>query len=80
MKESITLKYPVTLNGEIISVLSLRRPKVQDRLTAERNGGSDLDKEMRLMANLCEVAPDLVLELDLADYSALQAQLSNFLS
>ena len=70
----------MTVNAEKITELVLRRPKVQDRLTAERSGGSDIEKEMRLLSNLCEVAPDVILQLDLADYAALQEQLADFLS
>ena len=80
MSTTIKLRYSVTFNGEETSELILRRPKVQDRLLAERSGGSDIDKEMRLMANLCEVVPDVILQLDLADYAALQEQLADFLS
>ena len=76
MKESITLKYPVTFDGDEISSLTLRRPKVQDRLTAQRSGGSELEQELRLMAKLCDISPDMVLELDLADYSSLKGKLT----
>ena len=80
MNESIKLNYPVDYNGEKVEQITMRRPKVQDRLTAEKSGGSDIEKEMRLIANLCEVAPDFILQLDLADYTMVQEKLSDFLS
>jgi hypothetical protein len=77
---TITIHYPVTINGELIAELKLRRPTVGDRLMAEKVAGTEVDKEVRFLANLCEVTPDTILQLDLKDYAILQEALSDFLS
>ena len=68
----IKLSHPVVSDGTELRVLSLRRPKVRDVLLAAKIGGTDEEKEIRVLANLCEVAPDVVEELDMADYKRLQ--------
>lgn len=76
----IELKHPVAVAGEEVKVLHLRRPKVKDQLAADKGAGGNAEKEIRLFANLCEVAPAVIEELDLADYRAVQEAYSAFLS
>ena len=68
----IKLSHPVVSDGTELRVLNLRRPKVRDVLLAAKIGGTEEEKEIRVLANLCEVAPDVVEELDMADYKRLQ--------
>ena len=75
---TITLRYPVTHEGETISSLTMRRPRLRDLLAADRLRGTDAAKEVRIFANLCEVAPDALDEMDLADYAALQSAYRRF--
>ena len=71
--ENIKLKYPVESLGETINNLTMRRSKVKDRLlVAKMKSASDEEKEIRLFANLCEVEPKVIEELDEADYANLQ--------
>jgi len=71
--ESIILKYPVDVAGQSYDKLSMRRSKIRDRLiVAKMKNISDEEKEIRLFANLCEVEPKVIEELDEADYSNLQ--------
>ena len=71
--ETIKLKYPVEATGETLTSLTMRRSKIKDRLlVAKMKNVSDEEKEIRLFANLCEVEPKLIEELDEADYSNLQ--------
>ena len=66
---TINLTFPVELNGETYSNLTIRRSKVKDRLlVAKMKNASDEEKEIRFFANLCEVAPNVIEELDEADY------------
>ena len=75
----IELKYPVDLAGESISKLSMRRSKVKDRLlVAQMKSSSDEAKEIRLFANLCEVEPKVIEELDEYDYANLQKAYMDF--
>lgn len=70
---TVELKYPVEATGETITNLTMRRSKIKDRLlVAKMKTASDEEKEIRLFANLCEVEPKVIEELDEADYSNLQ--------
>ena len=75
---TITLRYPVMHEGETISSLTMRRPRLRDLLAADRLQGTDAAKEVRIFASLCEVAPDALEEMDLADYAALQSAYRRF--
>jgi hypothetical protein len=69
----IELKYPIEFSGQNIADLNMRRSKIKDRLlVAKMKTTSDEEKEIRLFANLCEVEPKVIEELDEADYSNLQ--------
>ena len=71
--ENIELKYPVEVSGQSYDKLNMRRSKIKDRLlVAKMKTTSDEEKEIRLFANLCEVEPKVIEELDEADYSNLQ--------
>ena len=71
--QNIELKYPVEATGETLTNLTMRRSKIKDRLlVAKMKNVSDEEKEIRLFANLCEVEPKVIEELDEADYSNLQ--------
>lgn len=69
----ICLKYPVQLaSGKALDKLTLRRAKVADLREASKGGASQEDQEVALLARLSGLLPEDVLELDLADYKALQ--------
>lgn len=77
--QTIKLQYPVETSGETIDSLSMRRSKIKDRLlVAKMKNVSDEEKEIRLFANLCEVEPKVIEELDEADYSNLQKAYLSF--
>ncbi len=76
----IELQYPIEVNGATVSTITLRRPTVRDRLVAEKAGGSEAEREIRLIANLGEMAPADVELLDMADYVKIQEHLTDFLS
>lgn len=77
--EKINLKYPVIYEGTEYKSLDMRRSKVKDRLlVSSMKNASDEDKEIRLLANLCEVSPKLIEELDESDYTILQKMYMSF--
>ena len=76
----IELTYPITVDGVQTTELLLRRPKVRDMLTVEKQIHNDAEKEIMLFANLCELSPDQLMELDMADYAQLQTTYQHFLS
>jgi len=78
--KTVKLKFPINSKGRQIDSLTVRRPKIQDRLAVEHIQGSDILKEVALLANLCEIDHDEISQLDLVDYSALQEVLNDFLS
>ncbi len=70
--EKIALKYPITIDGTEYSELQMRRSKVKDRLAVAAMKCGDEEKEINLFANLCEVSPKVIQELDESDYPAVQ--------
>lgn len=73
MSAEISLKYPVQLaSGKTLDKLVLRRARVADLKEASRGNPSPEDQEVALLARLCGLLPEDLLELDLADYKALQ--------
>ena len=79
-KLKIQLTHPITLDGTKVSLLQLRRPKVRDMLSVEKSVDNDAEKEIQLFANLCELTPENLHDLDMADYAKLQKAYQDFLS
>lgn len=77
--QNIELKYQIESGGQTYKELSMRRSKVKDRLiVAKMKSASDEEKEIRLFANLCEVEPKIIEELDESDYATLQKAYMDF--
>lgn len=77
----VPLAYPVKVDGVECAQLVMRRPKGRDMKLARRaSNGDDVEMDTILFANLCEVAPDVIDELDLADLKRLQTTFESFLS
>lgn len=74
----IALDFPITVSGVEVKHLVMRRPKVRDEMAFAKSKGDDADKAINLMASLCEVVPDDLMELDSADFAKLEAQLLDF--
>ena len=58
----------------------MRPPRARDSRDAQRGGGASAEIEIRLYANLCEVAPAVIEELHMVDYLQLNAAFEGFLS
>ncbi|MFL0805512.1 MAG: phage tail assembly protein [Agarilytica sp.] len=76
----VALTAPISVDGAMLSELTVRRPKVRDMLAIENMTKNDAEKEIHLFANLCEVSPESLYELDMADYGKLQKVYQDFLS
>lgn len=74
----IELDFPIEISGVEVKHLVMRRPKVRDDLAASKSGGSDEDKAVLLVANLCEVTVDDLMDLDSADWAKLEKQVQDF--
>ena len=77
----VTFQYPFAYNGETVTSLAFkRRAKVRDQMAAARAGKDPATQEIALLANLAEVPPDMLHEVDMSDYRQLQKVLEDFLS
>ena len=65
----VNLRHPKTVDGETYEQqLTMRREIAGDSRDEQRGGGTPAEIEMRLFANLCEVAPGVIEQLDLGNY------------
>ncbi len=78
MAETVRLQHPFDFKGEHISELTLRRPKMRD-LKKSQSYKDDLDKSMRMIADLAEVDPKLVEEIDPEDFGRLTDIVGEFM-
>lgn len=75
----ITLTYSINHDGLPIKEIALRRPTVGDHLSVQKMTASDGEKEIRLIANLSELPPEAIYQLDMKDYAEIQKTLASFL-
>jgi hypothetical protein len=75
---TITLSFPVDFDGEKINSLTMRRPKVRDKLKAKKVKGDDEDRALALMADLVEQPLEMLGELDEVDIAKLGEQYAAF--
>lgn len=80
MSKVIELKSPIVLNGTQVDKVELREPTVQDMLDMDKHKGSQAEKELSLIANLAQCAPDDLKKLAYRDYKQLMTGLEDFLS
>lgn len=80
MNTTITLDYPYAVDGVTLSAITLRRPTVADNLAVQKSNAADHEREIRLLANLAELAPENLHSMDLKDYAKLQKAFTSFLS
>ena len=76
--KKIKLSYPVASAGAEVTEISMRRPKVGDMLVGKKQ--SDEEKEVAIFANLCQITPEAIREMDLGDYKKLQEAFQGFFS
>ena len=70
--QKIKLSNPVKIDGVEVHELSLRRPQVRDLIAAGKKNVSESEREVNLVANLAEVSPEIIQDLDLSDYMKIQ--------
>lgn len=75
----IELARPMSIDGAQVKVLRMREPTVADQLASEEMAGSNSAKEIAMLANLCEVAPDDIKRLTMKDYKKLQVAFLGFI-
>ena len=75
---SIKLKHPIIADGVEVTELALRRPKVRDIERIDKVAG-EIAKAVTLTADLAELTPDQVRELDAEDFAEVAERLGDFL-
>lgn len=70
-KQNFTLAYPVEFGGVTVSELNLRRPKGGDVRRINESKGTPIALSFKMMADLAEVDPKLIDELDPEDIAAI---------
>jgi hypothetical protein len=78
-KVDIELSTPIKIDGADVTALRMREPTVNDQLVMDAKGGTDAQRELSLMANLCQVKPEDLKKLTLRDYKKVQKAFSGFL-
>lgn len=76
----IALSKPITIDGAKVSALRMREPTVADQLAMDKAGGTDADKELSMIANLCQVAPADLHQLTLRDYRKVSKAFTDFIA
>lgn len=74
----VPLEFPIAIDGQTISKLTMRRPKVKDSLAAGKHSDDQGERGMFMLARLCDVPPEYVEELDQYDADALEKQFEAF--
>lgn len=77
-KAIIKLKKPITVEGVSLAALEMREPTVADQLASQKQGGSDAEQELAMIANLCMVKPEDLHQLTLRDYREVQKAFGGF--
>ena len=76
----VELTRPMEIDGAQVKKLRMREPTVADQLASEEMKGGEAAKEITMLANLCEVAPDDIKRLTLKDYKKVQAAFLGFIA
>ena len=75
----IDLDFPFEFDGETVSKITMRRPKMGDNIAVQKMKGDDFTKGIALLVRLCEgMSPEHLAELDELDASKLNDQLEAF--
>ena len=76
--DTIELQYPFEYKGERFTELTVRRPKMRD-LKKAQGIKDELEKSMRMMADLTEVDPKVIDELDPVDFATLSDKVGEYM-
>ncbi len=74
----VTAQYPVTADGEVVTELRIRRPKIGDMKRLQKHK-DELEKAIHMIANLAEVSPTVVEEMDAADFARVSEVVGGFM-
>lgn len=77
-RKTLDLKHPFEFGGETVTELHIRRPKLRDMKRAAKVK-DDLEKSVTMLADLAEVTPKLLEELDTEDFTRACDMLGEFM-
>ncbi len=78
----VKLVRPLNVDGQIITEVTIRRPKVRDLRAMEKTrepGFTELDQGIGMAAVLCELPMEAMDEMDAGDFAAISEVLGGFL-
>ena len=75
----LSLSVPIIANGVETQEIEMRRPTLGDQLDMMKMKGDDQEKEIKMTAQLCELALEDMRKIDLHDYMLLQEAYLDFL-
>ncbi len=76
----ITLTRSMDIDGLKVETLRMREPTVNDQLVMDASKGSDVEKEISMFANLCQIAKEDIKKLTLKNYQRVQKAFSSFIN
>jgi hypothetical protein len=74
----IELSRPLEIDGAKVSTLRMREPTVADQIAMEKTKGTDAEREINMIANLCMQTPADIGRLPLRDYKRVQGAFMGF--
>lgn len=77
-KEIYTLAHPITFGGQEIVELEVRRPKLRDMKKAQQVK-NDLERSIKMLADLTEQSPATIEELDMVDFDGVSKMVDGFM-
>lgn len=78
--QTITLAVPYkSLVGEHIEQVTMRAPTVRDRLLRNRSTKPDVEADIDMIASLCGLSADDLMNMESCDYLRLERQFNDFL-
>jgi len=75
---TIELEYPFDFESEKVTEITIRRPKMRDVKKSQKHK-DDMEKSIHMIADLAEVSPKLVEELDTEDFGKVGAKVGEFM-
>jgi hypothetical protein len=76
----IELAVPMKISGVEVKHVILRRPKVRDRVAAQKAASHEADQTLHLVASLTEIPIEDLMEMDGSDFNRIENQVAAFLS
>ena len=72
LSKDIELDFEIDIDGVKTGMLKMNRPTVESRIMSEKYTGTELNVEIIMIANLCDVPPEAIKGLYWSDYKKCQ--------